>query len=334
MVAMRIISSLLLFTVLSSTALLFYAPVANAQSTSVTDSPTSLNSIFCVGPSDCWIVGDNGLILRGSGSPISWSVVASPTTSNLLSISCASSTDCWIVGDDGVILHGSGSPIIWGTAASPTASNLNSVSCASPSNCWAVGSNGTIVYVSQSTVNPPPPKTENITVISTSSASNPITVDSQVMVTVKLVDSNGNGLSGGVVQYFNGSWSSFGTTSVDGSVSKKLLLGNYDFRMTYTDGQVEKWQNVAESTVTFQTVNVQVQLKNSFGVGVSGGVVEYYSGGGWHAIGVTDSRGLVAVELLAATYDFSMNYNHAHSEKWQNIDWSSNVIFQTSMFTP
>lgn len=61
--------------------------------------------------------------------------------------------------------------------------------------------------------------------------------------------------------------------------------------------------------------------------------MKYHSGGSWHNIGTTDSTGMVAMELLAVTYNVSIDYNHSHNEKMQNIEWSSNLILQTSMLT-
>ena len=165
------------------------------------------------------------------------------------------------------------------------------------------------------------------------SASNTVTVDAATTVTVKLLDSTGHGLMGGRVDYYsNSSWHAFGITGVDGSVSNMLLPDNYDFRMTYAYGQVGEWQNVrANPMVVFQTVNVAVELKDGLGNGISGGAVRYY-GGSWHDIGTTGGTGTVRLELLATTYNFSMDYNNVHSEKSQNVGWSSDVIFPTTLF--
>lgn len=60
---------------------------------------------------------------------------------------------------------------------------------------------------------------------------------------------------------------------------------------------------------------------------LSGGVVQYYSGG-WQDIGST-SGGQVSKELLSGTYTFSMNYAYAHQEKAQNIAADPTVVFNT-----
>ena len=146
---------------------------------------------------------------------------------------------------------------------------------------------------------------------------------------MKLLDSRNNALTGGVVQYFDGSWHSFGTTGSDGSVSMVLAKGNYAFRMTFANGQIEKWQNVGSNpTVVFQTVRVVVELKNSAGTGIGGGVAKYYSGS-WYAFGTTGSDGTLSMELLPINYAFSIDYAHGHQEKWQNVGSNPTVVFQT-----
>ena len=148
-------------------------------------------------------------------------------------------------------------------------------------------------------------------------------------VTVKLLDSNGNGISGGVVQYYSGGWKSFGTTGSDGTVSKVLPPGTYSFGIDYANGRNEKSQNVAiNPVVVFQTKNVVVQLKNSVGDLIDSGSVQYYSGG-WRDMGTTSS-GQVTKELLPNTYTFSMNYAYGRNEKSQNIAANPTVTFQTT----
>jgi hypothetical protein len=76
-------------------------------------------------------------------------------------------------------------------------------------------------------------------------------------VTVTLLDSNGNGLSGGAVQYYSGGWFSFGTTGSDGTVRMSLAAGTYTFQITYAGASLQKIQDVGTNlTVTFQTVKV------------------------------------------------------------------------------
>src|SRR4030067_3614941 len=99
--------------------------------------------------------------------------------------------------------------------------------------------------------------------------------------------------------------------------------------MNYADARQEKAQNVGTNPmVVFQTTNVTVQLKDSTGVLMDTGTVQYYSGG-WRDIGST-SGGQVTKELLPGSYTFSMNYAYARQEKAQNISSTPTGVFHTN----
>ena len=172
-------------------------------------------------------------------------------------------------------------------------------------------------------------------------AANPIVMFQTANVTVQLLDSIGNpildGAGTGVVQYYAGGWRTFGTT-VNGVVSKQLLPLTYSFSMSYAFARQEKGgQNIAaNSTVTFQTAYVTVQLLDNVGTaipdGAGTGVVQYYAGG-WRDFGTT-AGGQVSKQLLPLTYSFSMSYANARQEKGgQNVAATPTVTFQTTNVT-
>jgi hypothetical protein len=119
-------------------------------------------------------------------------------------------------------------------------------------------------------------------------------------VTIKLLSSNGNGLSGAVVQYYSGGWKAFGTTGSDGTVSMALSPATYSFKISYAGASQQKSQNGAtNANVVFQTVQVHSD---------SGKCTSYYASG-WRTF-------TQDMELLPGTYTFRF------SDKTKNTSYT------------
>ncbi|NQX59668.1 Ig-like domain-containing protein [Paenibacillus qinlingensis] len=71
-----------------------------------------------------------------------------------------------------------------------------------------------------------------------------------------------------------------------------------------------------------------VQLQDSFGNPLSGGIVTYYDGG-WKEFGVTGTDGKVSKNLPANSYTFSMTYGGTYKEQVQHTGTNGLVAFQT-----
>jgi hypothetical protein len=70
----------------------------------------------------------------------------------------------------------------------------------------------------------------------------------------------------------------------------------------------------------------------SNGSGLSGAVVQYYSGG-WKAFGTTGSDGTAKMGLTSGTYNFQISWAGATQQKSQNVGTNPNVVFQTTLVT-
>jgi len=157
----------------------------------------------------------------------------------------------------------------------------------------------------------------------------PTQADGTITVTVQLLDVNGNGIAGGQVTYVDGSWQTFGTTGLDGRVTKEFphTTTNLRVKVTYNQGSKENTQNIQSNPVyTFQMVKATVKLIDHVGNGVQGGRVQQ-GGGYWQDHGYTDTNGELFVDEFPGSYKFRLTYNYVSQEKTQDI--STPVIFQT-----
>jgi PKD repeat protein len=149
-------------------------------------------------------------------------------------------------------------------------------------------------------------------------------------VVLKLLDSSGNGLSGGTANYYDGGWQDIpGRTDADGTLVTDIpATRRYRFRMRYARAWVDKTQDVsADPTVVFQTTNVTTELRDSNGNLFDTGTVRYYAPG-WRSFGTT-TGGEVSKELLPRHYRFRMHYAGAWVDKTQDVGADPTVVFQT-----
>jgi hypothetical protein len=144
---------------------------------------------------------------------------------------------------------------------------------------------------------------------------------------VKLVNSAGTKLTGGSLQYYEGSWKD-AVNNNDGTFFVNTTKTSLSLRMTYAYGtQTKSNVTVGNDTVAFQTVNAQIQLQNSQGTLIDTGSVQYYAGA-WRSLGTTTS-GIATKELLPANYSFRLTYAYASKDKQQDIGVNPTVVFQT-----
>ena len=150
-------------------------------------------------------------------------------------------------------------------------------------------------------------------------------------LSVKLINSAGTNLTGGSLQYYDGSWKD-AVNNNDGTFHVNTTLATVSLRMTYEGGSQTK-SNVAvgPDVVVFQTVNTQVKLQNSRGAPIDTGSVQYYFSS-WKTLGQT-MNGVASKELLPASYTFRMAYATVTNDKVQDISANSTVSFSTVLCT-
>jgi len=152
---------------------------------------------------------------------------------------------------------------------------------------------------------------------------NPIVVFQTVKAQVQLVNSQGNLIDQGTVQYYSGAWRPLGTTT-NGIAAKELLPNSYSFRMSYEYVSLDKAQDVTtNNTVSFTTVLCTIQVKNSQNQLVGNAMASYYSGA-WRQIGNT-VNGIITKELLPVNLSFRVKYGTQQQDKQQNL-LTNNIV--------
>ena len=159
-------------------------------------------------------------------------------------------------------------------------------------------------------------------------------------VTVKLLDSNNNGLPDGEVKYYNGGWQLLGTTdgtgTVSGLVPKHPNTNNRDFLMQYKAGRDYSQKAVditTNPTLTYQTVPLTIKLETCDGTPLDGTAMQYI--GGWQDLGPTP----ITVERLpnpSTNYAIGMNFDNRKDLTTFNAvnpATTPEVIFKTTKIT-
>mgnify|MGYP003433517012 FL=1 len=151
-------------------------------------------------------------------------------------------------------------------------------------------------------------------------------------ITVRLQTNGGALLTGGALQYHDGTWHT-AVDNGDGTFSVTTSASAVTYEMTYNNGR-QTYSNIPVSTnpVIFTTVNTTVALRNSDGADLSGGTVRYHQFG-WLDFGNANT----ALELLPGAYTFEMTYNNGR-QTFANYmvpgDPSHVVLFTTVTVTP
>ncbi|MCK5788934.1 MAG: Ig-like domain-containing protein, partial [Chlamydiia bacterium] len=146
-------------------------------------------------------------------------------------------------------------------------------------------------------------KPNNVMSITITDCSNgPIEVNAAF---IRLEDSQGNGLQGGIAKYYKSGWQNAGVTDANGNIflTTPGLTGNIPFRMHWKGGSVQKSQNLStNSTVLFQTELVTAELNKSDDTDLNA-TFKYYASG-WKVFGSGTASAMASMELLGRSYPF------------------------------
>ncbi|MCO5175735.1 MAG: hypothetical protein M9890_02030 [Thermomicrobiales bacterium] len=158
-----------------------------------------------------------------------------------------------------------------------------------------------------------------------------------IAVGVRLLDSEGNGLSGGTLSYYIGGWHAApGTTDANGNLVVYLPSDSPSMSMAMSYNGTRQQMNRTElnaSNFTFHTAKVNVKLVDADGAALGEGSAAYYASG-WHSLGST-TNGVVSTQMLPGSYSFAMSYNGSREQRdgVAITTPSTDVVFQTGRVT-
>jgi len=158
-----------------------------------------------------------------------------------------------------------------------------------------------------------------------------------VSVTVTVTNSDNQPIPGVTIIYNpGGSWYTLGTTDGNGGLIKELAPKSYGFQARHnaTSSPVVTKNIGVDAAVSFQTVEVIGEVKDSQGNLLDGAQVIYNPGGSWYTLGYTVA-GLASKELFPGTYGFKASYNATWSPQVsQGVSGTSlPVEFKTDKIT-
>lgn len=183
------------------------------------------------------------------------------------------------------------------------------------------------------------PSGHTATLVDGFSVQAPVVTPTERWVTVILTDSQGSGLAGGEVYYYQSGWQALDITDENGIAAGEVPKSPADIELRYAGGKY-KWTNVnttANPTLELSTVAVTVELRDSSGAPLLGEALYYWSG--WKSLGQTPAT----VELLPYSglsgsmqggYDFQTKFGARTSATLrQDVAVSTVVTLVTTLIT-
>lgn len=149
-------------------------------------------------------------------------------------------------------------------------------------------------------------------------------------MTVYFIDSHGNPMAGGLLEYRDGNGFTFVTETSTGVFDITTDRSEIDLRLTYGPQREKVLDVPTSSDYTFQTKLITVELRNADGTLGCNGADVYFNAYGWKPFGTTgdDGLGCCQMELLSAVCTFKLEQPGCDCQK-QCIDLD---VTQTATF--
>lgn len=170
--------------------------------------------------------------------------------------------------------------------------------------------------------------------------SNPVVVFQTKLVTLLLKNSYGQLVDPGTnVQYYTGTWYTFGSGATSGGKTQmELLPGSYYYRLTYAGQQTQQgpFNLNTKDTIVFGLHKVTIRLMDQWGyIGDLGTNLGYFPGT-WLSFGTGSTNGGIdTMQLLQASYHFRLTYLGTQFQKGPiNITSDSIITFLVIAPTP
>jgi hypothetical protein len=159
------------------------------------------------------------------------------------------------------------------------------------------------------------------------------------VVKIKLINSDGNPISGVPVKRLTGTSNvAWATSNANGLATASVPVGTHKFQITYNNTVfvTEDLTLVSDTILNYNvfTSKLVFDAKDNTDARVSGVAAQYYGNNQWRNLGTTNGTAPLSIEVLPGEYDVKGTYNFTSNIKQFNVaNVASNVIENNSYLT-
>jgi hypothetical protein len=162
-----------------------------------------------------------------------------------------------------------------------------------------------------------------------------VQADNPVSVTINVLDSHNNPISGATARWNTGSWHYVtGSTDTNGQLTfdvdepyNSIFVDYHQTTASLTMAEVQ----AAGNSPSFQTVDARIRLIDCAGDGLAGGIAQQGKGS-WISMGTTQADGYLNPDwevFAGGPYQYKMEVNHSSQIKYMSVDGLADNVFQT-----